>query len=68
MAVEIITKEDLNEFGEKLINQFKALAEIHNQVLMMLGHEIFDSEIGKRVLVDYAFIVAGGEITKAARN
>jgi hypothetical protein len=24
--------------------------------------------IGKRVLVDHAFIVAGGEITKAARN
>ena len=34
----------------------------------MLGHEIFDPEIGKRVLVDHAFIVAGGEITKAARN
>jgi len=44
------------------------VAEIHNQVLMMLGHEIFDPEIGKRVLVDHAFIVAGGEITKAARN
>ena len=29
---------------------------------------IFDPEIGKRVLVDHAFIVAGGEITKAARN
>src|ERR1700674_3544941 len=43
-------------------------AEIHNQVTMMLGHEIFDPEIGKRVLVDHAFIVAGGEITKAARN
>ena len=27
-----------------------------------------DPEIGKRVLVDHAFIVAGGEITKAARN
>lgn len=35
---------------------------------MMLGHEIFDPEIGKRALVDHAFIVAGGEITKAARN
>ena len=34
----------------------------------MLGHEVFDPEIGKRVLVDHAFIVAGGEITKAARN
>lgn len=44
------------------------IAEIHNQVTMMLGHEIFDSEIGKRVLVDHAFIIAGGEITKAARN
>ena len=44
------------------------VAEIHNQASMMLGHEIFDPEIGKRVLVDHAFIVAGGEITKAARN
>ena len=44
------------------------IAEIHNQILMMLGHEIFDPEIGKKVLVDHAFIVAGGEITKAARN
>jgi hypothetical protein len=44
------------------------VAEIHNQVTMMLGHEIFDPEVGKRVLVDHAFIVAGGEITKAARN
>jgi len=44
------------------------IAEIYNQVSMMLGHEIFDPEIGKRVLVDHAFIVAGGEITKAARN
>lgn len=44
------------------------VAEILNQTTMMLGHEIFDPEIGKKVLVDHAFIVAGGEITKAARN
>lgn len=44
------------------------MAEIHNQALMMLAHEIFDPETNKRVLVDHAFIVAGGEITKAARN
>jgi hypothetical protein len=44
------------------------IAEINNQVTMMLGHEIFDPEIGKRVLVDHAFIIAAGEITKAARN
>ena len=34
----------------------------------MLGHEIFDPDIGKHVLVDHAFIVAGGGITKAAKN
>lgn len=50
--------------GAKNVN----VAEIHNQAIMMLGHEIFDPEIGKRVLVDHAFIVAGGEITKSARN
>jgi hypothetical protein len=44
------------------------VAELLNQALMMLGHEVFDPEIGKRVLVDHAFIIAGGEITKAARN
>lgn len=35
---------------------------------MMLGHEIFDPETSRRVLVDHAFIVAGGDITKQARN
>lgn len=44
------------------------VAEIHNQVSMMLGHEIFDPELNRRVLVDHAFIVAGGDITKQARN
>lgn len=44
------------------------VAEIHNQALMMLAHEIFDPETNRRVLVDHALIVAGGEITKAARN
>ena len=44
------------------------IAEIHQQVLMMLGHEIFDPETSRKVLVDHAFIVAGGEITKQARN
>jgi len=44
------------------------VAELRNQALMMLAHEIFDPETNKRVLVDHAFIVAGGEITKAARN
>ena len=44
------------------------IAEIHNQALMMLAHEVFDPEVSRRVLVDHAFIVAGGVITKQARN
>jgi hypothetical protein len=44
------------------------ISEIYNQVLMMLGHEIFDPETSKKALVDHAFIIAGGEITKQARN
>jgi hypothetical protein len=44
------------------------IAEILHQATMMLGHEIFDPETSRRVLVDHAFIVAGGEITKQARN
>lgn len=44
------------------------IAEILNQTIMMLGHEIFDPEVSRRVLVDHAFIACGGEITKAARN
>ncbi|WBO21725.1 hypothetical protein [Sphingomonas abietis] len=44
------------------------VSEIYQQVLMMLGHEVFDSDTNKKALVDHAFILAGGEITKAARN
>ena len=44
------------------------VAEVYQQALMMLGHEIFDPEVSRTVLVDHAFIVAGGEITKPARN
>jgi len=44
------------------------IAEIHDQLLMMLGHEIFDPETSRKALVDHAFIVAGGEITKQAKN
>ena len=44
------------------------VAEILNQTTMMLGHEIFDPEVSRRVLVDHAFIACGSEITKAAKN
>ncbi len=44
------------------------IAAVHHEALMMLAHEIFDPETGRRVLVDHAFIVSGGEITKQAQN
>lgn len=44
------------------------VAETLNQTTMMLGHEVFDPKLNRRVLVDHTFIVAGGEITKQARN
>lgn len=44
------------------------VAEIHRQITMMLGHEIFDPDINKKRLIDHAIIVASGEITKQAEN
>ena len=43
------------------------IAVIHSQVLMMLDSAIFDPEFNSERLVDHAFIVAGGEITKSAK-
>jgi hypothetical protein len=65
---DVQAKRDKIDASGGAHNKSVNVSEIYNQVSMMLGHEIFDPEIGKRVLVDHAFIVAGGTITKAARN
>lgn len=39
-----------------------------NQTRMMIGHPIFDQDTNRRVLLDHVFIIASGEITKAARE
>lgn len=44
------------------------VAEILNQVLMMLGHEVFDPETNTKHLVDHVFIISANEITKPAKN
>lgn len=44
------------------------IAEALNQILMMLDHMVFDPETNKKSLVDHAIIVAGGDITKQAKN
>ncbi len=44
------------------------IAEVHRQITMMLGHEIFDPDVNMKRLVDHAIIVAGGAITKQAKH
>lgn len=44
------------------------VAQVLAQIRMMLGHTVFDPETNRLALVDHAFIVAGGDITKQARN
>ena len=63
-----VKKGKLDAAGKTRKSSNANIAEIYNQVLMMLGHEIFDPETSRRVLVDHAFIVSGGEITKQAKN
>ena len=49
-------------------SQHQNVAEVHNQITMMLGSEIFDPDINKKRLVDHVILVAGGEITKQAQH
>ena len=44
------------------------VAEILNQVKMMLDHPVFDPESNRRHLLDHVFLVSSGAITKAARQ
>jgi hypothetical protein len=64
----IQVKKDKIDAAGRTDAQNANVAEILNQVTMMLGHEIFDPDTNKRALVDHAFIVSGGEITNQARN
>jgi hypothetical protein len=62
-----VKRGKLDETGRSRMGNAN-IAEIHNQELMMLAHEISDPETNRCVLVDHAFTVAGEEITKTARN
>jgi hypothetical protein len=44
------------------------VAEILNQSLMAMDHEIFDPDVNRQVLLDHLFIISAGEITRAARS
>ena len=44
------------------------IAQILNQVQMMLRHPVWDPETNRKHLLDHVFIVSAGEITKQAKN
>lgn len=44
------------------------VSEVLNQVQMMLDYPIFDPDVNRQVLVDHAYIIASGNITKQART
>jgi len=42
-------------------------ANVLTQVRMAIDHSIFDPEANRKVLLDHVFVIAAGEITRAAR-
>lgn len=44
------------------------VANILAQIRMAIDYPIFDPDLNKKVLLDHMFVIAGGEITRAARN
>jgi hypothetical protein len=59
-----IKKEKIDATGRSDTN----VATILNQITMMLGNEIWDTELNRKQLLDHVYIISGGEITKQARN
>lgn len=59
-----IKKEKIDATGRSDAN----VATILNQITMMLGNEIWDTELNRKQLLDHVYIISGGEITKQARN
>ena len=59
-----IKKEKIDATGRSDTN----VATILNQINMMLGNEIWDTELNRKQLLDHVYIISGGEITKQARN
>jgi hypothetical protein len=43
------------------------ISEVLNQVKMALDTDVWDPDVNKKVLVDHMYVVASGEITKAAK-
>lgn len=44
------------------------ITEALNQIRMALADPVTDTEVNRQVLIDHVYLIASGEITKAARN
>lgn len=61
-----VKKDKLDAAGKSSKNT--NISEVLNQVRMLLGHQIWDPEVNKCVLVDHVYIISAGEITKQAKH
>jgi hypothetical protein len=59
-----IKKEKIDASGRSEMS----VGTILNQITMMLGNEVWDTELNRKQLLDHIYIISGGEITKQARN
>jgi hypothetical protein len=60
-----VKKDKLDASGK---SKNENVTEVLNQVNMALLHPVFDAEVGRKCLIDHVYVMATGEITKAARN
>jgi hypothetical protein len=44
------------------------ITEALNQIRMALQNPVLDTEVNRKVLIDHVYLIASGDITKAARN
>lgn len=49
-------------------NSAGSAANVLTQVRMAIDHPLFDPDTNRKVLLDHMFVIAAGEITRAARN
>jgi hypothetical protein len=58
-----VKREKIDAAGTSAANA----ANVLTQVRMAVDHPIFDPDANRKVLLDHVFVIAGGEITRAAR-
>lgn len=44
------------------------ITDVLTQAKMAFGHAVFDPDVNRRVLLDHLFVIASGEVTRAAKS